>query len=140
MQVKVDKFGRMVLPKEIRDDFDIVPGSVLDVEETPDAIVLRPVVEKEPLMVKEGVLAYTGKILDPSMDPVEKSRADRNEFLLGPYDHKFKRNESAGGYFGVSAGDDSPTRISRMGFALDQKGGRPRLRTLCLITNPGRII
>lgn len=48
MQVKVDKFGRMVLPKEIRDDFDLVPGSVLDVEETPDAIVLRPVVEKEP--------------------------------------------------------------------------------------------
>ena len=87
MQVKVDKFGRMVLPKEIRDDFDIVPGSVLDVKETPDAIVLRPVVEKEPLRVKEGALLYTGKILDPSMDPVEKSRADRNEFLLGPYDH-----------------------------------------------------
>ena len=88
MQVKVDKFGRRVLPKEIRDDFDLVPGSVLDVEETPDAIVLRPVVEKEPLMVKEGVLVYTGKILDPSMDPVEKSRADRNEFLLGPYGKK----------------------------------------------------
>ena len=88
MQVKVDKFGRMVLPKEIRDDSDLVPGAVLDVEETPDAIVLRPVVEKEPLMVKEGVLVYTGKILDPSMDPVEKSRADRNEFLLGPYGKK----------------------------------------------------
>ena len=87
MQVKVDKFGRMVLPKEIRDDFDLVPGSVLAVEETPDAIVLRPVVEKEPLRVKEGTLVYTGKILDLSMDPVEKSRADRNEFLLGPYDH-----------------------------------------------------
>ena len=72
MQVKVDKFGRMVLPKEIRDDFDIVPGSVLDVEETPDAIVLRPVVEKEPLRIKEGALLYTVKILDPSMDPVDK--------------------------------------------------------------------
>ena len=87
MQVKVDKFGRMVLRKEIRDDFDLVPGSVLDVAETPDAIVLRPVVEKEPLRVKEGALLYTGEILDPPMDPVEKSRADRNKFLLGPYDH-----------------------------------------------------
>ena len=87
MQVKVDKFGRMVLPKEIRDDLDLVPGSVLDGAETPDAIVLRPVVEKEPLRVKEGALLYTGEILDPPMDPVEKSRADRNEFLLGPYDH-----------------------------------------------------
>ena len=61
---------------------------MLDVEETPDAIVLRPVVEKEPLMVKEGVLVYMGKILDPLMDPVEKSRTDRNEFLLGPYGKK----------------------------------------------------
>ena len=87
MQVKVDKFGRRVLPKEIRDDFDLVPGSVLAVEETPDAIVVRPVVEKEPLRVKECALVYTGQILDPSMDPVEKSRADRNEFRLGPYDH-----------------------------------------------------
>jgi AbrB family looped-hinge helix DNA binding protein len=85
MQVKVDKFGRMVLPKGIRDDFDIVPGSLLDVEETPDAIILRPVVEKEPLIVKEGVLVYTGRAVGPMEDAVEKARKERNDFLLGPY-------------------------------------------------------
>ena len=85
MQVKVDKFGRMVLPNGIRDDFDIVPGSLLDVEETPDAIILRPVVEKEPLIVKEGVLVYTGRAVGPMEDAVEKARKERNDFLLGPY-------------------------------------------------------
>lgn len=85
MQVKVDKFGRMVLPKGIRDDFDIVPGSLLDVEETPDTIILRPVVEKEPLIVKEGVLVYTGRAVGPMEDAVEKARKERNDFLLGPY-------------------------------------------------------
>lgn len=85
MQVKVDKFGRMVLPKEIRDDFDLVPGSVLDVEETPEAIVLRPVVDKEPLVIKEGVLVYTGRATGALEDAVEKAREERNNFLLGPY-------------------------------------------------------
>ena len=85
MQVKVDKLGRMVLPKQIRDDFDLVPGSVLDVEETEEAIVLRPVVDKEPLMVKEGVLVYNGREVGPLEDGVERAREERNDFLLGPY-------------------------------------------------------
>ena len=82
MQVKVDKFGRMVLPKEIRDDFNIGPGSVLDVEETPEAIVLRPVVNEEPLVFKEGVLVYTGRAIGPLEHAVDKAREERNDFLI----------------------------------------------------------
>lgn len=85
MQAKVDKLGRMVLPKQIRDDFALVPGSVLDIEETPEAIVLRPVVNNMPLMVKEGVLVYTGREVGPLEDAVEQAREERNDFLLGPY-------------------------------------------------------
>ncbi len=77
MQVKVDKFGRMVLPKEIRDDFNIVPGSVLNIEGLPEAIVLRPIVDEEPVLIKEGVLVYTGRATGSLKDAVEKARAGR---------------------------------------------------------------
>ncbi len=39
MQLTLDRFGRMVLPKAIRDGFGLIPGDVLDVEEQKDAIV-----------------------------------------------------------------------------------------------------
>ena len=41
MQLTLDRFGRMVLPKSIRDDFGLRPGDVLEAEEQKDAIVLR---------------------------------------------------------------------------------------------------
>ena len=46
----------MLLPKEIRDEFHLVPGSIIDIKKTPETILLRPVDDQSPLMVKEGVL------------------------------------------------------------------------------------
>lgn len=84
MQTKIDKFGRMLLPKEIRDEFHLVPGSIIDIKKTPETILLRPVDDQSPLMVKEGVLMYTGEIAGSLEDAVEKTRQQRDEFLAGP--------------------------------------------------------
>jgi AbrB family looped-hinge helix DNA binding protein len=40
--VFIDKFGRFVLPKSIRDALNLVPGTTLEIELQGDTILLRP--------------------------------------------------------------------------------------------------
>ena len=61
MQLTLDRFGRMVLPKAIRDDFGLRPGDVLEAEEQTDAIVLRPLTRSDCLRREGRALVFTGK-------------------------------------------------------------------------------
>lgn len=60
MQLSIDKFGRVVLPKAIRDELGLVPGAALEVRRTETGIELEPVRDKPALVDKEGVLVHTG--------------------------------------------------------------------------------
>jgi AbrB family looped-hinge helix DNA binding protein len=42
MEVKVDKQGRIVLPKEIRDKYHLEPNSELTLIEQPEGVFLKP--------------------------------------------------------------------------------------------------
>ena len=44
METTLDKFGRIVIPKEIRDDFNLKPGSQIRIEESEQTIILKPAV------------------------------------------------------------------------------------------------
>ena len=61
MQVKIDKFGRVVLPKSIRRQLQLGPGSVLEVEALKSDIVLSLVRDEQPLKKKDGLLVYGGR-------------------------------------------------------------------------------
>jgi len=78
MQVAIDKFGRMVLPKSIRDDFGLVPGSVLDVEEQSKSIVLKPLDQESVVREEGGVWVYGGDI---EADPRTELKRLRDERL-----------------------------------------------------------
>ncbi|MGH9324804.1 MAG: AbrB/MazE/SpoVT family DNA-binding domain-containing protein [Vicinamibacteria bacterium] len=85
MDVKLDRFGRVVLPKTLRDDLDLEAGDVLVVEEVDDGILLRPVRDEPGLVEKEGVLVFTGKPTEDVARTLEKIRAGRLRGLLdGP--------------------------------------------------------
>ena len=43
METTLDRFGRIVIPKKVRKDFNLKPGAHLKIEETDDTIVLKPV-------------------------------------------------------------------------------------------------
>jgi AbrB family looped-hinge helix DNA binding protein len=78
MTVKMDKAGRLILPKPIRDRLGLREGSDLEIEETAESVVLRPVVA-EPSMVKtQGLWVHTGK-LPEGYDIVQAIRDDRDE-------------------------------------------------------------
>ena len=46
MTLKIDKAGRIVLPKHLRERLQLRAGSSLEVEERPEGLVLRPVGQK----------------------------------------------------------------------------------------------
>ena len=60
METRLDKFGRVVIPKPIRDDLDLQPGSVLEIKDDDQRILLEPVQEEPHVVMKKGVLVFSG--------------------------------------------------------------------------------
>ena len=78
MEATVDRFGRVVIPKRVRDDLGIHPGTVLIVEERGNAVTLTPLSGPEPLAEEGGVLVFQGPAagdLTAAVDEARKSRA-----------------------------------------------------------------
>jgi len=61
MTVKMDKAGRIVLPKPVRERLRLRPGSRLKVEESAGGILLRPVKQRASLIQKQGLLVHRGE-------------------------------------------------------------------------------
>jgi len=85
MTLRVDKAGRVVLPKPVRDNMRLVPGSSLALEERADGILLRPIKRRASLVEKDGLLVHRGEAplgLDWSR-LVEDCREERGKDLSG---------------------------------------------------------
>jgi len=84
MDVTIDKFGRIVIPKVVRDALGLKAGSELQVEITEEetgerTIALRPGQEKALLIDEDGLLVYTGVLKVQDFDVVEHIRVTRDE-------------------------------------------------------------
>ena len=58
--IPLDKAGRIVLPKDLRDKLRLEAGDELSVEETGEQIILRPVRTQPTLKKERGVWVYQG--------------------------------------------------------------------------------
>ncbi len=74
------KEGRLVLPKAIRQRFNLTKGTQLEVQAVGDHLELRPVIDAEPveLIERNGRLIVANQD-DETFDAVEALRADREE-------------------------------------------------------------
>jgi AbrB family looped-hinge helix DNA binding protein len=83
--VQIDRAGRLVLPKRLRDRFRLRGGDTLAVEVRGDAIELRPTQGLGQLRRINGVLVFTGpRPFDSSRDLVAESRENRiHEVMQG---------------------------------------------------------
>jgi len=82
MQLTVDKFGRILLPKALRDDTGLRPGCMLEAQNQNGVIQLQ-LTEEAPLIAKEGVLVYSGVSQGNLEDAVRREREGRNRRVAG---------------------------------------------------------
>lgn len=59
--VKMDKYRRICVPKEMRDRLGLLPNVPLKIVKCGDKIVLSLVDQKSKLKWVDGILVYTGK-------------------------------------------------------------------------------
>ena len=80
----IDKAGRVVIPKPLREELCLEPGDALDMERTGEQITLRPVRGTGPLTKEHGVWVFhSGQTLaasatDEVLDEIRKSRDSVN--------------------------------------------------------------
>lgn len=77
MVVTIDKAGRVVVPKALRDQFNLTPGCEVEIEATAGRITLRRADAKPTLVRKEGVLIHHGTTRTP-LDIADFIRAERD--------------------------------------------------------------
>jgi AbrB family looped-hinge helix DNA binding protein len=78
-KLTLDKAGRVVLPKPLRDRLQLAPGDTLQLEAEGQNITLRPVRKNVMLKKELGVWVYQGEPTDDSIpDLIERDRENRN--------------------------------------------------------------
>lgn len=82
MNTRVDKFGRVVIPKSLRKALRLGDGASIKIIQMKEGLLLEPV-QQEPILKKKGeVLVYTGEGENFDLEyAVERSRMDRLDDL-----------------------------------------------------------
>lgn len=88
MKIKIDSAGRIVLPKPVRDRYRLRTGCELELQESPQGIVLTPASQGPSLVRIDGLLVHTGK-LSEGWDLnrlIEDAREERIRDIWGSLD------------------------------------------------------
>jgi len=57
-KLTIDRAGRVVLPKPLRDELELAPGDALELESAGEKITLRPLRAAAPLAKERGVWVF----------------------------------------------------------------------------------
>jgi AbrB family looped-hinge helix DNA binding protein len=85
----IDKAGRVVIPKPLREELQLEPGDTLEMESTGEQITLRPVRGTGPLTKEHGVWVFhSGQPLPASAtdDMLDLLREERDLANLGKHE------------------------------------------------------
>lgn len=92
----IDRAGRLVLPKPVRDELQLAAGDSLELESSEDQIILRPVRGGATLRKKQGVwVMRTGKPLSAEVvnRTIRKIRNERGQIDVSSLRSSPRRTE-----------------------------------------------
>jgi AbrB family looped-hinge helix DNA binding protein len=83
-KLRLNKAGRLVLPKSLRDELELTAGDTLELESRGEQIVLRPVRGSAPSQKKRGIWVYragrplTAATTDLTLRQIREERDQKN--------------------------------------------------------------
>jgi len=79
--VTLDKAGRVVIPKTLRDELNLEPGDKLELESEGERVTLRPMRATTPLRKERGVWVFRtgGKLLAADTERVLREGRERRD-------------------------------------------------------------
>lgn len=83
--LNMDRAGRLVLPKPVREQLQLEPGEPLELESFDDHIVLRPVRGNATAYKRQGIWVFRTRPLKASVvdETIRKVRKERERQILG---------------------------------------------------------
>ena len=83
-KITLDRAGRVLIPKTLRQELHLGPGDILQLEREGDEITLRPLRPKALLKKEKGVWVYQGEPAHVSIpDLIDRQREQRSRELRG---------------------------------------------------------
>ncbi|MFZ0303243.1 MAG: AbrB/MazE/SpoVT family DNA-binding domain-containing protein [Terracidiphilus sp.] len=84
--VEIDKAGRIVIPKKIREAMGLRAGTRLRLERAGDFLVMEPPVEEARLEMRDGLLVLVGggkRTVEDVNREIQEQRERRMKFVAG---------------------------------------------------------
>ncbi len=85
--IEIDKAGRIVVPKKMRDIMHLRPGDKLNVQLDGDKMTVAHHHAGKGLYEKDGWLVYDSGVpmsVEQSLRLIDEAREERDNFILGP--------------------------------------------------------
>ena len=87
MITTIDRAGRVVVPKRLRDRFNLTAGTELEIKAVGDSLKLRRIDAETSLVRKHGILVHHGST---------RATIDVSEFIRGERDARIRRTTRGG--------------------------------------------
>jgi AbrB family looped-hinge helix DNA binding protein len=84
MTLRIDHAGRIVIPKAVRERFGLRPGTDLEVCDSPQGLILKPLPQRPSLVRDKGVWVHQGVPRGPIdlTQAIEQVRQDRARTIV----------------------------------------------------------
>ncbi|MCO6478396.1 MAG: AbrB/MazE/SpoVT family DNA-binding domain-containing protein [Phaeodactylibacter sp.] len=83
MTTTLDKYGRILIPKRMRELLGITPQTQLVITEEGNKLIIEPVPEENPYEEKDNMLVFVGELESAYERLIEQDREERDNKILG---------------------------------------------------------